>query len=73
MLTSTPGAAAIVPPARRGLSPWPARHCPNCETPLDGGPVQFRCPACQRGVHAADIDHEHRPAPAPTTQPEHGH
>ncbi|WP_034516181.1 hypothetical protein [Actinomadura rifamycini] len=36
----------------------PAKHCPSCRTLLDGGPVLFRCPCCQRAVQAADVPSE---------------
>ncbi|MCP2343384.1 hypothetical protein [Actinomadura rupiterrae] len=40
--------------------------CPTCRTPLDGGPVHFRCPYCCRAVMAAEIDHEsHAPLTVP--------
>ncbi|MFD8534311.1 hypothetical protein ACFV0L_43575 [Streptosporangium canum] len=32
--------------------------CPDCSTRLDGGPVLYRCPTCQRAVYAADLDVE---------------
>jgi hypothetical protein len=37
-------------PARTG----PVARCPACDGPLDGGPVSYYCPVCQRGVMAAD-------------------
>ncbi|MGW0195913.1 hypothetical protein [Nonomuraea sp. NPDC003201] len=40
------------------LSPWPINCCPRCKAQLDGGPVQFYCASCRRGVFAADLDHE---------------
>ena len=41
----------------------PLAQCPGCGTPLDGGPVLYRCQACHRAVLAADVDIEyHAPA-----------
>jgi hypothetical protein len=41
----------------------PLAQCPGCGTPLDGGPVLYRCQACRRAVPAADVDVEyHAPA-----------
>jgi hypothetical protein len=40
----------------------PVACCPSCGTVLDGGPVLYHCPACRRGVYAADLDtsiHDH--------------
>ncbi len=39
----------------------PVACCPGCGAVLDGGPVVFWCPACGRGVEAADVDLEVRP------------
>lgn len=36
-------------------------HCPRCRTALDGGPVVYRCPCCERAVYAADLDVEYHP------------
>jgi hypothetical protein len=44
------GAVEILRPARTG----PVARCPACDGPLDGGPVSYYCPVCQRGVMAAD-------------------
>ena len=38
----------------------PLAQCPGCGTPLDGGPVLYRCQACRRAVSAADVDIEYR-------------
>ena len=35
------------------LSPHPVLRCPWCLAVLDGGPVTWRCPQCQRGVHGS--------------------
>lgn len=56
---------AVRVPLRTG----PAKLCPACRTPLDGGPVQFRCNPCGRAVHAADIDTEYHPAPSAVPAP----
>ncbi|MFD8533869.1 hypothetical protein ACFV0L_41320 [Streptosporangium canum] len=42
--------------------------CPRCRTRLDGGPILYRCPSCQRAVYAADLNLEvvARKAPAVT-------
>ncbi|WP_157430029.1 hypothetical protein [Actinomadura oligospora] len=46
--------------------PGAAKACPTCHTPLDGGPVHFRCPSCRKTVMAADLDHEtHAPLTVP--------
>jgi DNA-directed RNA polymerase subunit RPC12/RpoP len=37
----------------------PLARCPGCGTPLDGGPVLYRCQACRRAVPAADVDTEY--------------
>jgi len=52
----------------------PVAICPRCSTPLDGGPVLYRCENCQRAVPAAslrterpavtDCSHFHSPASA---------
>lgn len=42
------------------------RHtCPRCGSPLDEGPVVYRCARCGRSVYAADVDTEFRRPPAP--------
>ncbi|MFI7468674.1 hypothetical protein [Nonomuraea sp. NPDC049646] len=38
--------------------------CPRCSTPLDEGPVLYRCSNCRRAVPAADIDTEHHASTA---------
>ncbi|GAA3426912.1 hypothetical protein ACWDTT_22160 [Streptosporangium sandarakinum] len=39
--------------------------CPRCGSPLDEGPVVYRCACCGRSVYAADVNTEfRRPAPA---------
>ncbi|MEV4258735.1 hypothetical protein AB0J52_36720 [Spirillospora sp. NPDC049652] len=48
---------AVRVPLRTG----PAKLCPACRTPLDGGPVRFRCDPCGKAVHAADLDNEYHP------------
>lgn len=53
------------PQTRTTIQPA-AKACPTCHTPLDGGPVRFRCPSCRKAVMAADLDHE---AHAPLTVP----
>ncbi|TDC72517.1 hypothetical protein, partial [Actinomadura sp. 7K507] len=64
-MTSTTHAYPAAP--RRPLHAGPVKRCPSCRTPLDGGPVHFRCDPCGRSVMAADLDHEYRPAnPHPT-------
>jgi hypothetical protein len=41
----------------------PLARCPGCGTPLDGGPVLYRCQACRLAVPAAYVDVEyHAPA-----------
>lgn len=35
------------------LRAGPVLRCPVCLTPLDGGPVTWRCPQCQRSVHGS--------------------
>ncbi|MFC4910914.1 hypothetical protein [Actinomadura gamaensis] len=58
-----PAAGRSAGPAVRGAAP---KACPTCRTALDGGPVHFRCPSCQRAVMAADLDHEtHAPLTVP--------
>ncbi|WP_433138985.1 hypothetical protein ACQPZ8_38070 [Actinomadura nitritigenes] len=47
--------------ARRPLHAGPVKRCPSCRTPLDGGPVRFRCEPCGRSVMAADLDTEYQP------------
>ena len=39
----------------------PLARCPGCGTPLDGGPVLYRCKTCRQAVQAADVDTEYRP------------
>ncbi len=49
--------------ASRPLRTGPLARCPGCGTPLDGGPVWYRCQACRRAVPAADVDTDyHLPA-----------
>ncbi|REF00351.1 hypothetical protein [Thermomonospora umbrina] len=38
----------------------PTAWCPSHGTPLEGGPILFRCPEGHR-VQAADIDREYQP------------
>ncbi|CNE52387.1 Uncharacterised protein [Mycobacterium tuberculosis] len=59
MTTPTPGYAAA--PCRI-LHAGPVKRCPTCRTPLDCGPVRFRCEACGRSVMAADLDTDYHPA-----------
>ncbi len=33
-------------------------RCPHCGTPLDDGPVLYRCNRCQCSIYAADLDTE---------------
>lgn len=47
---------------RRTLHAGPVKRCPTCRTPLDGGPVRFRCHPCGASVMAADLDTEYHPA-----------
>ncbi|WP_157431840.1 hypothetical protein [Actinomadura hibisca] len=56
--TPLPDRAVSYVPTGRRLSPWPAHTCPSCAGPLDGGPVRFRCPSCNRGLPAADLTYE---------------
>lgn len=65
MTTPTVTPAYAVAP-RRTLHAGPVKRCPACRTPLDGGPIRFRCDACGRSVMAADLDTEYHPADAPT-------
>ncbi len=37
--------------------------CPQCHTPLDGGPVVFHCGPCGHGVMAADLPSEYGSRP----------
>jgi hypothetical protein len=55
------GAAAMAAEATMILRAAPVACCPWCGAVLDGGPVVFWCPACGRGVQAADLDVEVRP------------
>lgn len=42
-------------------------RCPRCHTPLDEGPVLYRCSHCRRAVWAAELDVEyHAPRPVAT-------
>ncbi|GGP80096.1 hypothetical protein GCM10010140_05930 [Streptosporangium pseudovulgare] len=46
--------------------------CPRCGSPLDEGPVVYRCACCGRSVYAADVNTEFRrpaPPPAPVSVP----
>ncbi|MFF5265379.1 hypothetical protein ACFY4C_41395 [Actinomadura viridis] len=62
--------ADLTGPVRR--SPWPSRRCPACHGGLQGGPTLFRCDACARTLHAADIDREtHRPLVRMATGPDY--
>jgi hypothetical protein len=36
----------------------PVKTCPACWTALDGGPVLFHCPSCEKAVYAADVSNE---------------
>ena len=36
----------------------PVAICPRCSTPLDEGPVVYRCATCRRAVPAADLRNE---------------
>jgi hypothetical protein len=38
----------------------PGRVCPTHHTPLDGGPIQYRCPH-GHAVVAADLNNEYQP------------
>jgi hypothetical protein len=38
------------------LCAGPLARCPGCRTPLDGGPVLYRCHTCRHAVAAADVD-----------------
>ena len=49
------GRQAIPPLLRSG----PLARCPGCGTPLDGGPVLYRCQTCHHAVPAADVDTEY--------------
>lgn len=64
--TATPVYAAA---PRRPLHAGPVKRCPSCRTPLDGGPVRFRCDPCGTPVMAADLDTEYHPADASTDRP----
>jgi hypothetical protein len=39
----------------------PLPRCPADRTVLDGGPVAYWCPACRRGIPAADLDTDYHP------------
>ena len=39
-----------LPPIHRA---GPVLRCPACLSVLDGGPVTWRCPRCQRSVHGS--------------------
>lgn len=41
------------------LRTGPQARCPGCGTPLDGGPVLYRCQTCRQAVPAADVDTEY--------------
>jgi hypothetical protein len=59
--TRAPGAQATshdTGPARPQPIHHNTRRCPACAAVLDGGPVQFRCQPCRRGVRAADLTRE---------------
>ncbi|WP_433328219.1 hypothetical protein [Spirillospora sp. CA-294931] len=51
------------PAPRPLLRTGPVKRCPTCRTPLDGGPVHFRCEPCGRAVMAAALDTDYQPAP----------
>lgn len=71
MNATTPTTPAAFPAApRRRLRAGAVKRCPTCATPLDGGPVRFRCDPCGRSVMAADLDNEYHPAnPHPADHP----
>jgi hypothetical protein len=56
-----PNETPHTPSARRSLHAGPVKRCPSCRTPLDGGPIRFRCEPCGRSVMAADLDTEYHP------------
>src|SRR5260370_32878734 len=59
-MTSTPATSpeAAMKIRLTGQAAGPVAECAGCGTPLDGGPVWYRCPACRRAVPAADVDVE---------------
>lgn len=67
-MTSTTPAPGYGAP-RRTLTAGPVKRCPTCRTPLDGGPVRFRCHPCGVPVMAADLDTEYHPADDSTGHP----
>jgi hypothetical protein len=67
--TTTHGYAAA---PRRPLHAGPVKRCPTCCTPLDGGPIRFRCDPCGAAVMAADLDTEYHPADHLTGDPAGG-
>ncbi|MFI6793701.1 hypothetical protein ACIBG4_40855 [Nonomuraea sp. NPDC050383] len=36
-------------------------NCPRCASPLDEGPIVYRCAHCRRTVYAADLNNEYVP------------
>lgn len=54
-----PGDVASRHPHRTPVRAGAAKVCPSCQSPLDGGPVRFRCEPCGRSVMAADLDTEY--------------
>lgn len=62
---TTPVPATVPATPRRRLRAGAVKRCPTCRTPLDGGPVRFRCEPCGRSVMAADLDTEYHPGPVP--------
>ncbi|SFP66736.1 hypothetical protein SAMN04489713_11666 [Actinomadura madurae] len=67
-MTSTTPAPVYAAP-RRTLHAGPVKRCPSCRTPLDGGPVRFRCHPCGVPLMAADLNTEYRPAGHVTGHP----
>ncbi|WP_338741946.1 hypothetical protein [Actinomadura luteofluorescens] len=63
--TSSTPLPAVLPAPRRLLGAGALKCCPTCRTPLDGGPVRFRCEPCGRSVMAADLDTEYHHGPVP--------
>src|SRR5260370_42130871 len=59
-MTSTPATSpeAAMKIRLTGQAAGPAAECAGCGTPLDGGPVWYRCPACRPPGPAADVDVE---------------